>query len=233
MEPQHTQDTESDRSTEILTIARPTPRTLLVSLIAVIGLLVLLDALPIGAGRETGERIAINSPFSVAAWWSSFQLLFLGTLLALLAVRDSRAGRRATTVTLGIGAAVAVFWSIDKIADFKETIIGTLRSGETLPSLGGGPSILMVVGAVLTIALIAAVTPGVVALFRADPVTVPAVVIGGAMNLLGAAAVGAIIVTDSPLRVAVEEAVEFLGVAIMVWAVYRMFGSTEIRVTER
>ncbi|MCL1598490.1 MAG: hypothetical protein M3094_04855 [Actinomycetia bacterium] len=224
----------TDRGTrsdgDVLTFRRPSPRALLTALIVVIVVLVALDVASIGASGESGERLAINSPSSVAAWWASFELLFLSVLLLLAALARSRSGQRAVALTLGVGAGIALFWSLDKIADFKETIIGLLPSRDVLSSLDTAPSATFYIAAVIAVAVLILALSGIAVLARTDPTTVLAVATGAAMNLFGGATVAGVVTSESVARIAAEEAIEFLGVAIMVWAVYRMIDTIEIRI---
>jgi len=229
MDTQEATGRRSDRHGDVFTVNRPSPRTLLAALLVALAIVVLLDVVAFVSGRESAEHFSINGDFTLAMWWASVQLLIFASVLSLVALRELRSGRRNAALTLGLGALTAVFWSLDKIAGLKETIIDVLRTREPLASLTTGSTIWVLLGSVTVIVLLALILPGIMSLLGTDRTNTLLAAIGAAMNLLASTVVEAAYRTESHAQMLTEEAVEFLGIAILVWAIYRMLGSTEIR----
>jgi len=219
----------SDRDADVLTVRRPSPRALLTALVVVLAILIVLDAIAFASGRESGERFYISGEFTLGMWWASVQLLLLGSVLSLVALREIRSGRRKAALTLGVGAFAAVFWSIDKTVDFKGTITEILRARDALPSLTNGSAIWTFIGSVVGIVLLALIVPGISSLLRTDRMNALLTAFGMAVNLFGSVVIEAAYRTESHAASVTKETVEFLGLAIMVWAIYRMLGNREIR----
>jgi len=106
----------SESDTDVTTLWRPSPRTLLSVLVTVLGALVLLDIAAFNSSIETGERFSLDAETALPTWWASVQLLLLSLMFGLLAVRERRAGRREAARLVTIGALVAAFFSLDETA---------------------------------------------------------------------------------------------------------------------
>lgn len=205
-----------DREADALTIDRPSPRTVLTTLVAVLGTLVVIDAIAFLSGWEPGRRISMTGAVTPATWWASVQLLLLAVVLSLAAAREFGSGRRSAALTLGAGALTAVAWSIDKTAALREMATDT----STISGL---------VAVTAAFVVIALMLPGTMSLLRTDRRNMLLAAIGVAINLSGRTFIEALSPGKNHFVMVAEESVEFLGIAIIVWAVYRMLGTTEFR----
>lgn len=219
----------ADRDAHVFTVKRPSPRRLLVALMVILGVLVLLDLAAWASGLQSGDRFSLDGEVTVATWWASVQLLLLALVFGLIAISELRTGRRAASWTLGIGALVATFFSIDETAALHEQITKVFRNKGVLPSLSGGRGLWIPVYSVAAVVLFAVTWRGIVSLLRTDRANTLMVALGGVIFVFGGVVVEAVgYSAPSHAEVVVEEVLEFLGIAIMVWAMYRMLGSKEI-----
>lgn len=230
METQEVSGPRPEQEADVLAIRRPSARALLTGLAVVLGVLVVLDLAAWASGLESGARFSLDDEITVATWWASVQLLLLASMFGLVALQEYRTGRRSAAWTLGIGALVATFFSIDETAAFHEEITRVFRSKDVLPSFNGGRGLWIFVYMVAAIVLFAITLRGILSLLRSDRTNTLLVALGGALFVLGGVVVEAIgYSVPSHAEVVVEEVFEFLGIAIMVWATYRMLGGKEIR----
>jgi hypothetical protein len=220
----------TDRDSDVFEIIRPSPRALLVLLVVILGVLVLLDLAAWVSGREAAERFSLDGEITVATWWASVQLLLLAALFAIVGRCEARLRRRRAAWTLNVGAAVAVYFSIDETAAFHETITATFTARGSFPTFVGGLGIWIVVYVIAALGILAVTFPGILSLLSTHRTDTLLVALGGAVFVIGGVVVEEFgYLLESHGEVVIEEILEFLGIAIMVWATYRMLGNREIR----
>lgn len=220
----------TDRRSDAFVIGRPSPRALLTFLVVITGGLILLDFAAWMSGRQVGERLSLDGEITVATWWASAQLLLLAALFVVVALCESRLGRRKAAWTLNVGAFVAVYFSIDETAAFHETITTTFSARGLLPTFAGGHGIWILVYAVVALVILAIAFPGILSLLSSHRTDTLLVALGGAVFVTGGVFVEAVgYVMESHVEVVIEETLEFIGIAIMAWATYRMLGNREVR----
>lgn len=223
-------DPSTDRDGDVFVIRRPSPRALLGTLVVSLGVLVLLDAAAWASGRESLERFSLDGEVTVATWWASVQLLLLGTLFGFVGLCEARIGRGKAAWTLTVGAFVAVYFSIDETAAFHETITATLTARNVFPADSGGIGTWAIVYAVMALGLLALTFPGIRSLLSTHRNDTLLVALGGAIFVIGGLMVEMLdFLPVGHGRVVIEEIPEFAGIAVMVWATYRMLEDREIR----
>ncbi len=220
----------TDRDADVFVIRRPSPRALLMLLVVVLGVLVVLDFAAWVSGREAAERFSLDGEVTVATWWASVQLLLLGAMFGFVGLCEARLGRWKAAWTLMVGAFVAVFFSIDETAAFHETITATFTARDLMPTFVGGHGIWIFVYVVAALTILAITFPGIMSLLSTHRTDTLLVALGGAIFVVG----GVVVETFGHFlgvhgEVVVEEILEFFGIAVMVWATYRMLGNREIR----
>jgi len=223
-------DPSTDRDRDVLVIRRPSPRALLGTLVVVLVVLVLLDLAAWASGRASLERFSLDGEITVATWWASVQLLLLAVLFGFVGLSEARLGRGKAAWTLTVGAFVAVYFSIDETAAFHETITATLTARDTFPTFSGGIGAWTLAYTIAALGLLAVTFPGIRSLVSTHRTDTLLVALGGVIFVIG----GLVVEMFSYLptghgAVVVEEILEFFGIAVMVWATYRMLGNREIR----
>lgn len=196
----------------------------------VLGVLVILDLAAWISGRESLERFSLDGEITVATWWASVQLLLLAVLFGFVGLCEARLGRGRAAWTLGVGAFVAVYFSIDETAAFHETITTTLTARELFPTFFGVIGTWTLAYTIVALGLLAATFPGIRSLLSTHRTDTLLVALGGVIFVIG----GLVVEMSGYLpkghgAVVVEEILEFFGIAVMVWATYRMLENREIR----
>lgn len=226
-----TKEVECADESEVLTLRRPSSRMLLSVLVAVLIVLAMLDVVAWNSSVETGNRFSLDAETALPTWWASVQLLLLALVFGLAALRERRSGRHAAARTLVIGAVIAAFFSLDETAAIHEGITKVLIDKNLLPSFTGGHGIWIFVYGFIAIIVLVVTLTGVSSLLRTDRTNTLLVALGAATFVFGGVALEVVGYSiPSHTEVVVEEVLEFLGIAIMVWGTYRMLGTTAIRV---
>jgi hypothetical protein len=220
----------TDRDGDVFVVHRPSPQVLLGTLAIVLGVLVLLDLAAWASGRASLERFSLDGEITVATWWASVQLLLLAVLFGFVGLCEARLGRGKAAWTLTVGAFVAVYFSIDETAAFHETITATLTAKDSLPTFSAGIGAWILAYTIVALGLLAVTFPGIRSLLSTHRTDTFLVALGGVIFVIG----GLVVEMFDYLPVAhgsvvVEEILEFYGIAVMVWATYRMLGNREIR----
>jgi len=210
-----------------LEFKRPTPRTVLGSLAGIFGVLLLLDVIGQLSGRQSASFVSLDSEMAIGTWWASTQLALVAVTLVLVARRESHLERRASTRALLLGAVVALYLSIDETASFHDLLAQVLddRFPHGLGSVRGMWVIIYAIAAAIVLALAA---PGIVSLVETDRADAIRFAVGLGMLMFGGVGIAIIGVLKDPyVEAIVGETFEFLGVAVMLWAAYRMLTATE------
>jgi len=183
-----------------------------------------IDAMAVSLGRDPAARIvSLDAETTIGTWWASAQLTALAVLLAILGLREARAGRRAAVLALRLAAAVALFVSIDETAGIHELLSRRFGRGP-LPVIGDGFDTWLIVYSIVGVVVLGLSIPGIVSLLRTDRVDVSWIGLGAACLVVGGVVVDHVRHVRVPTvwDVIFEESFEYIGVAIMIWAAYRM-----------
>jgi len=196
---------------------------------SVFGVLLVLDVLGQLSGLESAKIINLDGEITVGTWWASVQLALASVALLFVARKDSLLGRRASVRALLLGAATTMYFSIDETAGIHELLTGTL-SDKNVPGFNNGRGVWLFLYAGAAIVVLVFAVPGILSLLRTDRADSIRFAVGVGMLVFG----GVIVeisgyYAESHFEVIVEESFEFLGVAVMIWAAYRMLAKTEIR----
>jgi len=198
-------------------------------LAGVFGVLLVLDVFGQLSGLDSAKIINLDGEITVGTWWASAQLALVSVVLVFVARRDSLLGRRASARALLLAAATTMYFSIDETAGIHELLSRTLGD-KSFPSFNAGRGVWVFLYAGAAIVVIALALPGILSLLKTDRANSIRFAVGAAMLVFG----GVIVeisgyYRESHIEVIIEESFEFLGVAVMVWAAYRMLANTEIR----
>lgn len=212
-----------------MVIRRPSPKAVLGALAGVFGVLLVLDVFGQLSGRESARIIDLDGEIALGTWWASIQLALASVVLLFVARRDSLLERGASVRALLLAAAATMYFSIDETASIHD-ILSDILDGRNVPGLGDGGRGWIVLYAGAAIFVLALAVPGISSLFRTDRADSIRFAVGAAMLVFGGVIIDiAGYTSSSHLDVITEESFEFLGVAVMVWAAYRMLANTEIR----
>ena len=217
-----------DRDEYVVTIDMPSETVLLLGLLGVAALLALLHAIASSSGLEVlVGYLDMDDEKTVPTWWSSVQLLLLGILLGVLAYRQSGRDRRSGRA-LYFGSVFAVFFSLDEVATLHESVTRVLKRFESVPRFPGQHGIWILVYGILGLAVLAVTLPGLISFFRAERSVSLKFLVGAILFALGGVGVEIVGYYTDPSFVLVEETLEVIGVAVMVWAVYGALTGTTI-----
>lgn len=213
----------------MITIRRPRPGALLLSLLAVATCLVILDSASWFSGVEIGGRLSLNTEASLPAWWSSFQFVLLGVTLWLSALREFSANRRAAGRTLAIGAVCAVYFGIDEGVAIHEAITVALVDQDWVPRFNGEFGVWIFAYAAIALVVLVVSWRGLMSLFETDRINTLAIAAGAALFVVGGVVIEVIGYSfPSHAEVVIEEALEMVGVSVMLWGAYRLIYGTGI-----
>lgn len=217
-----------------ITLVRPSSRVVLIGLLGVSGALLLVDVASRFAGGGLIARFSLGGQSTIATWWASVQLLLLAVLAGVVAIREQTDGCRRAAWALRIGAGVAVVLSLEEVAALGQSIpAGLLRSG-LVSTIDAASDTLSVVVLAVAFVLAALALPGIVDLLKRRRTNTLLVLFGGLLMLGGGAAFDAAgILEPSHTKAVIEDLFQFLGIAVVLWATYRMLGSHEIRIRRR
>lgn len=214
----------------MISIRRPVPAVLLFVLLSVAAVIVLFDVAAWWTGVDIGERLSLDAEASLPAWWAAVQLLLLASLLGIASVRESRADRSEASRALAVAAFGAAYLSLDESVAIHEGITTALAGRSWIPTFNGDHGVWIFVYSIIGVLLVAILWRGIASLLRTNPTDTSLVALGAALFVLGGVVIEAIGYTfPSRAQVVVEEMLEFVGVAVMVWATYRMLGDDEVR----
>jgi hypothetical protein len=150
-------------------------------------------------------------------------------LLFVLSLREAAVGDESTVRALRLGVLVAFYLSIDEVAGIHELL--SVRLGrEPIPLLGRELDRWLVLYSVVAIIVIVLASPGLVRLWRANRVDWSWLGLGAALVLFGGVIVDYVrrVMDPGVWDVIFEESFEFIGVAVMIWAAYRMLSTMMI-----
>lgn len=216
-----------------VTASRPSSRALLVTLLAIAGGLALAHVvLSLTDIQILIGYFDVNQESSIPTWWSSIQLLALSVLLALVARANSDRDRGYRRV-FWVGSAIAAFFSADEMAMLHERIIGALYPYDAIPRFTGNNGIWIFVYGVVGIVILSLIMPGLIRFVRTEKRASIRLFVGGGLFVLGGVGVEAVgYYVDPPLGL-VEETLEIVGVALMVWAIYGLLENTVVEFPTR
>ncbi|GMQ97883.1 MAG: hypothetical protein BMS9Abin17_0386 [Acidimicrobiia bacterium] len=222
----HSDDVSGDSS---MVLRRPSPRTVLAALSGVFGVLLVLDVLGQISGLESAKIINLDGEITVGTWWASIQLALASVVLLFVARRDSLLGRRAAVRALLLGAAATMYFSIDETAGVHELLSKTLGD-RNVPGFNNGSGVWLFLYTGSAILVLTLAIPGIASLLKTDMADAIRFAVGAGMLVFG----GVIVeisgfYRETHIEVIIEETFEFLGVAVMIWAAYRMLATTEIQ----
>ncbi|MCL1594353.1 MAG: hypothetical protein M3132_08390, partial [Actinomycetia bacterium] len=196
----------------------------------IIVFLVVLDAVARMSGFGSFDRFSLDFERSIANWWAAIQLALLAVTLTVAAVIEREAGRARAAWTLMVGALAALAFSIDEIATLHEELESLGNARNVIPEALGGSSGWVFVYAVGALVIIGLTVPGIPNLLATHRTEALLIAFGATIFFLGGAVVEPL---GSSLpkyaEVVIEESSELIGVAIMVWATYRLIGPVELR----
>jgi len=209
---------------------RPRPRTVLVVLIGIFVTLAALDVLAVSFGKNTAASLlSLDSEVTIGTWWAGVQLVGLAGLLLVLSIKESSVGHPLSVRALRLGVLVALYLSIDEVAGIHELL--SVRLGrEPIPLLGRDLDRWLVLYTVVAVIVIVLASAGLVRLWRADRVNMSWLGFGAVLVLFGGVLVEQVrgVVEPGVWDVVFEESFEFVGVAVMIWASYRMLAGMTI-----
>ena len=213
----------------MITIRRPRPGALLLSLLAIAACLVILDSVSWLSGVDIGERLSLDAEASLPAWWASFQFALLGATLWLSALRELSANRRAAGRTLAIGAVCALYFGIDESVAIHEGITVALVDKDWIPSFNGEHGVWIFVYGGIALALLVVSRRGLLSLLETDRFNIVAIAAGAVLVVVGGVVVEAVGYSfPSHAGVVIEEALELVGVSVMLWGAYCLVYGTGI-----
>lgn len=190
-------------------------------------MLVLLHPLADATDLEVLETtFGLNEEQSVPTWYSSIQLLALAGLLALLGAAYRRRDSRITR-TAWIGAIIAAFFSVDEVATIHESITGVLGRFDAVPTFEGGHGIWIFVYALIGIVVLVVTAPGILQIARLRARQAVWFALGALVFVAGGVGVEILSYSGSG-QIVLEEAMELLGVAIMVAASYHLIAGIAV-----
>lgn len=215
-------------------ITRPGSGVVLIGLFAVLAALVLLDAASRVAGGGLIARFSLGGQSTVANWWASVQLLALFALLWIVAAREKKSGYRWTSWTLRIGAGVALILSLEETARLQQSIpIGLVRS-DLVASIDAAQDLVRLIVLATGLILLVLAVPGILDLLKRHRVNTAIFLFGGVLLFGGGAALDAADLIDpAHVKAVVEDVFQFVGIALMLWATYRVVGSDELQIVRR
>ncbi len=194
-------------------------RRVVTLLLAVIGVLVVLHLVAVASGLEVLQRaLSVDNEASVPTWWSSLQLAALATLLWTLR-RRYLPGSLPASRALGVGAVTAAFFSLDEVAAIHESVTGVLERFDFIPRFSGEHGIWILVYGIVGVVVLGALLPGLVAVARSEPRTAAVFGFGAALFVGGGVGIEILGYFGEPM-VLLEEALEMIGVAVMISAVH-------------
>lgn len=209
---------------------RPRPRTVLVVLIGTFVTLAVLDVLAVSFGKNTAASLlSLDAEVTIGTWLAGVQLFVLAGLLFVLSIKESSGGHPLSVRALRLGVLVALYLSIDEVAGIHELL--SVRLGrEPIPFLGRDLDRWLVLYTVVAVIVIVLAYPGLVRLWRTDRLDMSWLGFGGVLVLFGGVLVEQVRGGIDPgvWDVVFEESFEFVGVAVMIWATYRMLAGTAI-----
>ncbi len=212
---------------QTLNMIRPSPQRLLVVLLVVAAFLAVMHVVANVVNIEYVQaHFDLNEEKSIPTWWSSVQLGLLGVLLLLVArmesIRDRRAGR-----ALNVGAAMAFYFSLDEVATLHEPLELALDRFEFVPRFGEGKGHWMAIYAVAGLVVLLLILPGLLSFSRKHTGNAIRFLIGAGIFVLGGVGVE-FLYYQGYTYVILEETLEMGGVAVMVWATYRVLEETTL-----
>lgn len=211
----------------MITIRRPRPGALLLSLLAVAVFLVFLDSVSWFSGVEIGGRLSLNAEASLPAWWSSFQFVLLGAALWLSALREFSANRRAAGRALAIGAVCAVYFGIDEGVAIHEGITVALVDQDWVPRFNGEFGVWVFAYAGIALVVLFFTWRGFLNLLDTDRIDTLAIASGAALFVVGGVVIEVFGYSfPSHAEVVIEETLEMVGVSVMIWGAYRLIYGT-------
>jgi len=209
----------SDHHAPVITVGRPSEGILLAGLLSVAALLAVLHEVSVRSGLEVLESyfdLALEP--TVPTWWSSFLLLFLGILLALLAHGQSDRDHRSARA-LYIGSAIALYFSLDEVATLHESVTGVFVRFEGIPRFPGDHGVWIFAYGILGLAILAYIVPGLISFAREERAASVKFLVGAGLFMLGGVGVE-IVGYFQGKPVLLAETLEMVGTAVMVWATY-------------
>lgn len=219
-----------DTASRFVTLERPSSRTLLIVLGAIVVFLVLLDALARASGLGSLDRFSLDFERSIANWWAAIQLALLGATLTLAAFLERTSGRARAAWTLMVGAMAAIAFSIDEVATLHEELESLGNARNVIPEALGGSSGWVFVYALGALVIIGLTVPGIPSLLATHRTEALLIALGATIFFLGGAVVEPLgSALPKYVEVAIEESSELIGVAVMIWATYRLIGPVELR----
>ncbi len=222
-----------DTVSGVATLKRPSSRTLLMVLGAIVVFLVVLDALARVSGLGSLDRFSLDFERSIANWWASMQLALLGSTLTLAAFVERRSGRARAAWTLMVGALAAIAFSIDEVATLHEELESLGNARNVIPEALGGSSGWVFVYALGALVIIGLTVPGIPSLLATHRSEALMIALGATIFFLGGAVVEPLgRALPKYVEVVIEESSELIGVAVMIWATYRLIGPVELRFSQ-
>ena len=213
----------------LMSVRRPSDRVVLGFLVGITMALVVGDMVSRALGDDIGERLSLDAEASLPAWWASTQLLILAVTLAIVALRASQEGERDVARAVNVFSLAAIYFSIDEAVAIHEGITKMfVRLGWGTP-FAGDHGVWIIVYAVVGVIVMIYAGRGAMRLLRLDRANSLLLLAGGLLFVLGGVGIE-IIGYFEPSRsvVTLEEALEFLGIGVAVWASYRMLEGTTI-----
>ena len=187
---------------------------------AIVAFLVMMHLIAEASGLDVlRSQWLLGRESSFPTWWSSFQLAVLSALLWAVSRRYADRAPQAAR-SLAIGAASALFFSVDEVATIHESITGVLERFDFVPRFAGEHGIWILVYGAIGLVLLAYLVPGLAAIVREEPANALWFSVGAAMFVAGGVGVEIIGYFSGPL-ILLEETLEIVGVSVMVIAVYR------------
>lgn len=223
-------DENQSPSSPTIILRRPSSWTVLAVLIGIFVTLAALDVLAVALGKNTAASLlSLDAEVTIGTWWAGVQLVALAGLLFVLSLREADVGDEASVRALRLGVLVATYLSIDEVAGVHELL--SVRLGrEPIPLLGRDLDRWLVLYTVVALIVIILAAPGLVRLWRANRVDWSWLGLGAALVLLGGVIVDQVrrVIDPGVWDVIFEESFEFIGVAVMIWAAYRMLSTISI-----
>jgi len=218
-----------------LILRRPRRNTVLATLVGVFVVLAAVDAVAVSLGKDTAARlVSLDAETTIGTWWASAQLMALAVLFAIVGVREEKEGRTAAVVALRLSAVVAVFLSVDETAGIHELLAKRFGRGP-LPVIGDGFDTWFVIYSVVAVIVLVVSIPGILSLLRTDRIALAWLGVGAALLVLGGVVVDHLHHPATPTvwDVIFEESFEYIGVAVMIWAAYRMIEGLTLEAPDR
>lgn len=213
----------------MITIRRPRPGAFLLVLLAIALCLILLDSAARLSGVDIGERLSLDAEASLPAWWSSFQFVLLGALLWLSAIRELSEDRQAAGRALAIGAVSAVYFAIDESVAVHEGITLAFVEIDWVPSFSGDHGVWIFLYSGVALVVLFFVWRGLLSLLETDRFNTLVIAFGAALFVVGGVVVEVIGYSfPSHTGVVIEEALEIVGVSVMLWGAYRLVYETGV-----